>query len=82
VLGGTFGLALLFIVLRSHDTDSATELSGMAQSIGYIVAATGPIIFGSIFDLTGSWTYPMMLLFATALFKLSMGMGAGKSREL
>lgn len=78
VLGGTFGLALLFIVLRSHDSDSATELSGMAQSIGYVIAATGPIIFGSIFDIAGNWTYSLILLFAIALIKLWMGLGAAK----
>jgi len=33
VLGGTFGIALLFLVLRTKDTQSATELSGMAQSV-------------------------------------------------
>ncbi len=81
VLGGTFGLALLFIVLRSRDADSATELSGMAQSIGYFVAAIGPIIFGSIFDLTGSWTYPLILLFVVVLLKLYMGWMAGKPQE-
>ncbi|WP_373517947.1 CynX/NimT family MFS transporter [Pricia sp.] len=78
VLGGTFGLALLFLVLRSQDADSATELSGMAQSIGYIVAATGPIIFGSIFDLTGSWTYSLLLLILIAAMKLYVGLGAGR----
>ncbi|WP_373517898.1 hypothetical protein [Pricia sp.] len=49
----------------------------MAQSVGYIVAATGPIIFGSIFDLTGNWTYSLMLLIAIAALKLYMGLGAG-----
>ncbi|HET8736524.1 MAG TPA: MFS transporter [Pricia sp.] len=78
VLGGTFGLALLFIVLRSHDSDSATELSGMAQSIGYVIAATGPIIFGSIFDVTGSWKYSLILLLGIVLIKLWMGLGAAK----
>lgn len=78
VLGGTFGLALLFIVLRSHDAASATELSGMAQSIGYLVAATGPLIFGVIYDITATWTYPFILLFVTALVKLVMGLGAGR----
>ena len=78
VLGGSFGLSLLFIVLCSHDTDSTTELSGMAQSIGYFVAGTGPIIFGGIFDLTGSWAYPFILLFVIAILKLITGMGAGK----
>jgi len=78
VLGGTFGLALLFIVLRSQNAESATELSGMAQSIGYFVAATGPILFGSIFDLTGSWSYALILLFVIAFIKLFMGLGAGR----
>ncbi|WP_339706641.1 MFS transporter [uncultured Kriegella sp.] len=78
VLGGTFGLALLFIVLRSQDADTATELSGMAQSIGYIIAATGPLIFGSIFDFTGSWAYSLVFLFIIAFLKLYMGLGAGK----
>lgn len=78
VMGSTFGLSLLFIVLRSHDTESATELSGMAQSIGYFVAAIGPIIFGSLFDLTGNWTYPFMLLFVVSFLKLFTGMGVGK----
>jgi len=78
VLGGTFGLALLFLVLRSQNAESATELSGMAQSIGYIVAATGPIIFGSIFDFTGSWTYSLLLLILFAALKLYMGLGSGR----
>lgn len=78
VLGGTFGLSLLFIVLRSQDAQTTTELSGMAQSVGYLVAATGPILFGSIFDLTGNWTYPFFLLFVIASLKLATGLGAGK----
>lgn len=82
VLGGTFGLALLFIVLRSQDTETATELSGMAQSIGYLVAATGPTIFGSLFDSTGNWNYSLVFLFFIAALKLSMGLGAGKPGKL
>ncbi|WP_051315555.1 CynX/NimT family MFS transporter [Arenibacter certesii] len=82
VLGGTFGLALLFIVLRSKDSDTATELSGMAQSIGYMVAATGPFIFGSLFDFTGGWTYSLILLFVVIILKMYMGIGAGKPGKL
>lgn len=78
VLGGTFGLALLFIVLRSRDAESATELSGMAQSVGYLIAATGPIIFGSIFDVSGSWTYSLLFLLLIAALKLIMGLGAAR----
>jgi CP family cyanate transporter-like MFS transporter len=82
VLGGTFGLALLFIVLRSTDTETATELSGMAQSIGYLVAAIGPIIFGSLFDFTGSWTYSLALLLLIVVLKLYIGIGAGKPGKI
>ena len=75
-------MALLFIVLRSTDTENATELSGMAQSIGYLVAATGPIIFGKIFDLTGNWTYPLVLLLFITGAKLYAGTGAAKEEKL
>lgn len=81
-LGGTFGLALLFLVLRSHDTESATELSGMAQSVGYLVAATGPMLFGAIFDITGNWDYAIMVLFGISFIKLYMGLGAGKAEKV
>ncbi|MCL4126220.1 UNVERIFIED_CONTAM: hypothetical protein GTU68_014335 [Idotea baltica] len=78
VLGGSFGLSLLFIVLRSHDTASATELSGMAQSIGYLIAATGPFIFASIYDLTESWIMALVLLLVVAFLKLFSGLSAAK----
>ena len=82
VLGGTFGLALLFLVLRSKDTEGATELSGMAQSVGYLVAATGPMLFGGIFDLTQNWDYALIFLFLIAGLKLYMGLGAGKAEKV
>lgn len=79
VLGGSFGLALLFLVVRSKDADTVTELSGMAQSIGYLVAATGPTLIGSLFDLTGAWTIPLLCLFVTTALKLFVGLGAGSA---
>lgn len=82
VLGGTFGLALLFLVLRSSDTETATELSGMAQSIGYFIAATGPVLIGSLFDFTGSWSYPLVVLIIISVIKLFLGLEAGKNEVL
>lgn len=77
VLGGSFGLALLFLVVRSKDADTVTELSGMAQSIGYLVAATGPTVIGSLFDLTGVWTIPLLCVIVTTVVKIYVGLGAG-----
>lgn len=81
-LGGYFGLALLFIVLRTTDTETATELSGMAQSIGYLLASVGPALFGFLHDLTRAWLVPLLFLVVVMLIKLPMGLGAGKPQEL
>lgn len=78
VLGGTFGLALLLIVLRATDTDTAAELSGIVQSIGYLIAAVGPLLIGIIHDLSGEWNAPLIVLIGISLLKLTVGMGVGK----
>lgn len=77
-LGGSFGMALLFIGLRSRDSDSANELSGMSQSLGYTLAATGPALFGAFHDLAGNWTIPLIFLLLMAFVKLWSGWGAGR----
>jgi CP family cyanate transporter-like MFS transporter len=81
-LGGSFGLALLFIVLRSSDSETATELSGMSQSIGYLLAATGPILIGAVFDITGDWDTALYILFMILFFKLYTGLKAGKAQAI
>lgn len=75
-LGGSFGLALFFIVVKSKTTESTTELSGMTQTVGYLLAAGGPTIFGAIYDLTNAWIWPLLFLVATALIKLVAGLKA------
>lgn len=79
VLGGTFGLALVLLVLRSHDAETTGQLSGMAQSVGYLIAATGPPIFGLLRDLTGGWNVPLGFLVAVLVGKLVMGLPAGRA---
>jgi len=81
-LSGGFGLALLFIVLRSPDTETATELSGVAQSIGYLLAALGPIIFGGLHDISNTWVVPLLFLLVSALIKLPTGLGAATPKPV
>src|SRR5690625_1623045 len=45
-LGGSFALALTFLGIRARNAQHAAELSGMAQSIGYSLAAIGPVCIG------------------------------------
>ncbi len=78
VLGGTFGLALVLLVLRSHDAETTGRLSGMSQSIGYLIAATGPPIFGWMHDMTNGWRVPLGFLMVVLVAKLVAGLPAGK----
>jgi MFS transporter, CP family, cyanate transporter len=78
VLGGTFGLALLLLVVRAADTAAATQLSGMAQSVGYLIAAAGPVLFGLIRDVTGGWTASLLFLTVVLAGKVASGVGAGR----
>lgn len=60
--GGAVGLALTLIVLRSGDAQTAARLSGMAQTVGYLLAAAGPLTAGAVYQATGSWTLPIALV--------------------
>ncbi|MBW4084983.1 MFS transporter [Paenibacillus sp. S150] len=78
--GFAFGLAMMFFSLRTRTVQDAGELSGMAQSIGYLLAAMGPALFGLLHDMTRSWSLPLALLAAASVLLLVAGMGAGSSR--
>ncbi|MGC5246158.1 CynX/NimT family MFS transporter [Gordonia sp. DT219] len=60
--GASISLALLFMVLRSSSAEQTGQVSGMAQSVGYILAAFGPIVVGALHDSTGSWNIAMSVL--------------------
>lgn len=60
--GALLGVALLLMVLRSVSTAQTGQVSGMAQSVGYILAATGPVVVGALHDLTHSWSIAMGVL--------------------
>ena len=41
--------------LRTRSSRDSSSVSGIAQSAGYVVAATGPVAVGAIHDLTAGW---------------------------
>ncbi|RFU64952.1 CynX/NimT family MFS transporter [Peribacillus glennii] len=79
-LGAAFSLATMFFVLRTHNAQQAAELSGMAQSVGYLLAAAGPALFGFIHDMTHSWTIPILILTVGGVLLFIVGMGAGSDK--
>jgi CP family cyanate transporter-like MFS transporter len=80
--GSSLSLALLLIVLRSADGDTAAALSGMVQSGGYLLAATGPFIMGLLYTATGDWTVPLLFLLSIAVANWIPGLTAARDRVI
>lgn len=59
--GLAFSVVLMFFVLKTESAAKAAQLSGMAQSFGYLIAAASPPLFGLIYDWTADWTYSLLL---------------------
>ncbi|MDN3017082.1 MFS transporter [Paenibacillus sp. BSR1-1] len=81
-LGGTFPLALSYIGLRARNAAQAAELSGMAQSTGYILAAVGPMFIGFLYDTTHLWTIPLITLILVSVVVMLFGMISGRDRYI
>lgn len=79
---GTFILGLSFIGMRAATTAQAAALSGMAQCIGYLLAATGPIVLGALHDSVGNWQVPLYVCTGLCVLQSILGMGAGRAIHL
>jgi CP family cyanate transporter-like MFS transporter len=78
--GGTFSLAFTLIALRSPDAPVATGLSGMAQGLGYVIAAMGPLAVGIVHQATGQWGAVGWIVAFLGAGALLVGLGAGRER--
>ena len=80
--GGSLVLAITLFSLRVETAAQSVALSGMAQAVGYLLAALTPIFIGFLHDLTQRWTLPLQLMLALGVLQLSMGYLAGRSRKI
>jgi CP family cyanate transporter-like MFS transporter len=78
--GSSLSLALVLMVLRAEDSPHALAISGMAQGVGYLVAAAGPATVGAIEVESRGWTAPIALLLALACGQLLAGWVAASRR--
>lgn len=79
-LGLAFALAMMFFLLRTKDTSQAANLSGMSQSIGYLVAACGPPVFGGLYSLTGNWYVSLSLMILATIALFITGLASAKDK--
>ncbi|MFC8764690.1 CynX/NimT family MFS transporter [Streptomyces sp. NPDC057193] len=80
--GGAVGLALTLIVLRAGDAVTAARLSGMAQTVGYLLAAVGPLAAGVLHQATDSWTPPICGVLAVCAAAFTVGLLAARDRTV
>jgi len=58
--GAAFSLAVVFFTQKTTNGFETADLSGMAQSAGYLLAAFGPVVFGWLGSHVG-WTLVLWL---------------------
>lgn len=80
--GTAFSLAMMFFVLRTNSIAESSQLSSMAQSVGYLVASMGPLLLGTIAEKTNGWMVPLIILMIAALCIAFLGTIAGKNQKI
>lgn len=78
--GASLVVALSLISLRGRTTLETTKLSGMAQSLGYLLAALGPVLTGFLAQTTGSWRAPLVFVCTLAAAQVVAAILAGRPR--
>lgn len=80
--GASLTMSLTLMAVRARTADAATSLSGMAQGVGYLIAAAGPITFGLLHQVSGGWALSLGLVLALCLVQVLVGFFAGRERTV
>lgn len=78
----TFPMALSFISTRAANHIQTTQLSTLAQGIGYLVAAACTYALGAMRDLTGSWQSGLLLILIVTIAQTVAGFIAGRPGKI
>jgi MFS transporter, CP family, cyanate transporter len=80
--GSSFPIALVLIGLRSSSPTVTPQLSAVVQGVGYLIAATGPLLVGLLRDTSGGWTVPLIALLVLTVAQGVSGWAAGRARTV
>jgi CP family cyanate transporter-like MFS transporter len=81
-VGGMFALALTLLVKLASSPAAAARLSGMALLVGYLLAATGPVLAGALYDAAGSYRVPFLALAGIGVATLTLGVSVRPSARV
>ncbi|MFJ9691391.1 MFS transporter [Kitasatospora sp. NPDC101183] len=77
-MGGGQALPGVLFARRGTDQDHVAALSTMAQTCGYLLAASGPALLTALHTGTGSWTAPLLTMVGLLLAGSVLSMRAGR----
>jgi CP family cyanate transporter-like MFS transporter len=80
--GASLGLAIFFTMARAPDPATSASLSSFVQSVGYLLATTGPLAVGFLHTATRGWTVPVLVLLGAIAIQLWAGLLSGRDRTL
>lgn len=77
-----FPVVLTMMALRTRTSAETTQLSGMSQGFGYLIAAGGPFLAGLVHGWLGSWTVPLILVLGVLAAQATLGAIIGRPRHI
>ncbi|MGM8886628.1 MFS transporter [Psychrobacter sp. 1U2] len=67
-----FTLSMMLFSMRTYTTNQSSELSGMAQFVGYLLAFFGPLGTGWLHEATDSWDLPLFLILILMIINVGL----------
>ncbi|MFR0356525.1 CynX/NimT family MFS transporter [Streptomyces sediminimaris] len=78
----SFPLALTMVGMRARTSAGVAQLSGFAQSTGYLISIPGPLLVGVLYQHSGGWSLPIALMTALLVPQMVVGVLAGRDRTV
>lgn len=78
----SYSLIMTLFGLKTRDPQTTRDLSGMVQSVGYIIAALGPVTTGWLRSLTNNWELSLLISCLVVVVCTIFGLWAEKQPYL
>ncbi len=80
--GGAFAMCIVYFQIKASNVFETATLSGFAQSIGYVIGAVGPVLYGVIQSATQSWSLILIITIALTLIMFISQLIINRSQPL
>ncbi|WP_371615224.1 CynX/NimT family MFS transporter [Streptomyces sp. NBC_00454] len=77
-----FPLVITLIGLRTKSPAGVVKLSAFAQSTGYLISIPGPLLIGALYQHSGGWDLPLVVMAGLLVPQIALGLLAGRDRTI